>query len=104
MCVKIDDYAPPSEEVAAVLALAQGDCASLRENLRYPGHKAGCTGGWRMRVEKNVSVVAAQAAWGPMARYMRVDLPGSGEVVEDFVVRLADLARLPGALVCVVRW
>ena len=48
-------------------------------------------------MEKNLSSETSQAAWGLMARLLRVDLPGSGEVVEDFLVRVADLADLPGA-------
>lgn len=97
MCVQIEDKVDPSPEVQAALASVLGECHGRRGQGRSSGRPAGCAGCWRLRVEKNLSSETSQAAWGLMARLLRVDLPGSGEVVEDFLVRVADLADLPGA-------
>ena len=100
MCIDIEDHFEPSAEVKAALEPFLGDCLSLsrRGKLVVRGRHAGrCTGRWRLRVERNVSALPSQSDWGPMARLLRVDLPGSGEVVEDFLVRVSDLGGLPGA-------
>lgn len=96
MCIRLEDFARPSAAVMAAIRPLIGQCADVRRHGRTPGRFVGCVGRWRLRVEKNQSTLASQAAWGPMARLLRVDLPGSGEVVEDFLVRVADLADLPG--------
>ena len=96
MCIDIEDHFEPSAEVKAALEPFLGDCLSLTLSRR--GRHAGrCTGRWRLRVERNVSALPSQSDWGPMARLLRVDLPGSGEGVEDFLVRVSDLDGLPGA-------
>ena len=96
MCILIEDRFEPSAEVKAALEPFLGDCLSFGRQGRHAGRWGGCAGRWRLRVERNVSALPSQSEWGPMARLLRVDLPGSGEVVEDFLVRVSDLDGLPG--------
>ena len=93
MCILIEDRFEPSAEVKAALEPFLGECLSLRRQGRHAGR---CAGRWRLRVERNISALPSQSEWGPMAHLLRVDLPGSGEVVEDFLVRVSDLNGLPG--------
>ena len=103
LCVLLeeDHRARPTARCRCAIEMVVDPCGDLHSSVRT-SRSVGCAGRWHLHAEVNVLTRDDQSAWSPMGRLMRIDTPGSGEVLEDFLVMLADLVALPRKLVLVV--